>query len=821
MPKKLSILFTLAFLASSIFLLSSAYSQEIDVNDIENIDVDKLTNEQVAKLSEEIDKRGLTMQQLEVIAASRGISSLQIAKLKQRLISVKTSGTNQSDKGIVRLRENVVESGQNDPQFDIFDAIQSSQASLKNEDEIYGYNFFRNVNQGFEPSLNVPTPKNYILGAGDEVIIDVWGNSENTYQASVSPDGSIVIPDLGPIYLAGITIENADRRIKKRLKSIYSDLGSQTFAKVSLGTIRTIKVNIIGELDNPGSYTVSSFSTLINALYFAGGPNHLGSFREIDIYRQGKLFNKVDLYKFFTGEITTLPTLQDQDLVIIRPYVGRVKISGEVKRPGGYEIKANESLGRLLELCGGFNDVAYQGSISVRRNNRNDKSIITVTQEEVPEFQLRGGDEIFITKITSLFKNRVQIEGSVKNPGEYELTENLTLKGLIARAEGLQNDAFLGRAIIIRLNPDLSLSTIAVNLNDVLKGDNPIILQNEDYIKIASNFKLREEYTVSIQGEVNSPGKFQYLDSMTVEDLIFIAEGFKESAVTSFVEVARKVDGDSGNESKSSEIFNFQISEDLSLSDKSSTFYLEPFDLVIVRKSPKFSYQQIVEVEGEVYFAGKFSIEKKDERISDLLERAGGITKFAYLQGATLIRQTEYFGKREEDATAAKFKRENLQGISRRDSTLTAADLEIKRQESVGIDLESIIRNPGSKYDLILRNGDVLSIPKQLQTVRLRGELLHPSTVRYDKSLSFQDYVSQAGGFQNRANKGKSYIIYANGGVSTTKRFLWFKNYPKVAPGAEIIVPKKLERQPIGPQAWFAIASSTATIALAIQNLIN
>jgi protein involved in polysaccharide export with SLBB domain len=801
---------------------SVLHAQEIDLNNLQNIDVDNLTEDQLINFSEEVQKRGLTEQQLQVIARSRGVGDSQVSKLMRRLKEIESiNPQNLNSDDFNRLRDNQIPSEEASNDNDLFQGLLSLDEDAG--PEIFGFDFFSNSNLSFEPSLNVPTPKGYVLGAADELLIDVWGASEKTYQLTISPEGNIFVPNLGPVMLSGLTIEQATKKVKSRLKQIYSGIDQSTYVQVSLGQIRRITVNIVGEIKRPGTYTISSFATVLNALYYAGGPNEIGSLRQVDIYRNAKLVESCDIYEFLTGQRNELSYLEDQDLIIVRPYSGRVLVEGEIKKPAVYEIKDGETLQDLLDFCGGFGDQAYRKNLTIRRNNPLNKSILTVQSEQFGTFKVQGGDEVLVSEIIQNFENRVQINGAVNKPGEYERNENITLRDLILSAEGLRGDAFMGRAVVVRTSENLDLSAIAVNLNDIMnQSGEPFYLRNNDLINIQSKFDLKEDYTVNVQGEINSPGRYLYVDSLTVEDIIFLANGFKESAATSFVEVARRIESkENVGSTKSSEIFNFAINDDLRLDEKASKFVLKPFDLIIVRKSPDYISQEIVEVEGEVNFPGKYAIEKKDERISDLLSRAGGLTNYGYVKGATLIRRTEYYVDEEDDVSAAKLRRENLRKISQRDTLISDIDLQINQQESIGINLENIIKAPGSNYDLILEEGDVLSIPRQLQTVRMRGELFYPGTVQYEKGNSFKQYISIAGGWSDNANIYKSYIVYANGSARRTRRFLWIKFYPKVEPGAEIIVPKKPVKTKLSATEIVGITTGVATFGLVVLRLVD
>jgi len=813
-----------AFFVLFLFAGSVAYGQgeDVDLSNIKNINVDDLTDDQIQRLIDEIDKRGFTESQLEVIARSRGVSLLQIEKLKQKLREVRSGiGTSTPAEDLNRLRTDQVEvdQKQEDDGYDLFSVLLPEEEEIEPEERIYGMELFQSENLTFQPSANIPTPKNYQLGAGDDVILDIWGASERTYQLTISPDGVVRIPNLGPIYLSGLTISEASRKLKSRLKSIYSNLNVNTYADISLGQVKSIRVNMVGEVMNQGSFVLSSFSSVFNALYSAGGPNENGSLRIIDHYRDGKKIATIDAYDYLFNGLNVNGSLNDQDLIIVRPYQNRVQFKGEIKRPGYYESKIGESLEQVIQYAGGFTSKSYKSNITVKRNKGLKRVIITVNEVDRSSFELVAGDEVIVGSITERFENRVQVTGAINKPGEYEYQEGFTLSQLIHLAEGLREDAFYERGSLLRLKADMSIKSIPFNLNDVLNGSD-IELKNEDFVEIKSKFDLREEYNISIQGEVRNPGDYTYLDSMTVEDLILQAGGFMETASRSLVEVARrKSHNDNSSPAKSAQIFNFSISENLSLSSNASNFYLEPFDLVVIRKSPNYEIQSTVEIQGEANFPGKYVIEKKNERISDLLNRAGGITNYAYVKGATLTRRTEYFS--EESSEAAKLRRENLTELAERDTLLDDSAIKLKKQESIGINLAEIIKDPGSKYDLILKEGDVLGVPKQLETIRLRGELLYPSTVRYDKTLTFKGYISQAGGFADGAKRGKSYVLYANGSVKRTKRFFWLNFYPTLEPGAEVIVPEKPEKRKITPGEIVGLTTGVATFGLIVLRLVD
>jgi len=859
--------------------------QSLMTLDLSTISIDQLTDAQIRSYLQRIEESGISEADIEAALLSRGLPQSELLKLKERINGL-TTGRKEGGTGFEKVRTREQKSVTQGDMFEALKTDDEAERILEIEKKVFGYSLFNSPNLTFDPSLNIPTPKNYQVGPGDEIVIDVWGASEQTYQQTVSPDGYIIIPSLGPIYLNGLSIDRATARIKSRLEKIYSGLSSSegrspnTFAQVSLGQVRTIKVTVIGEVRTPGTYNVSALATIFNALYLSGGPTFTGSFREIELIRNNKVFKVLDIYDFLVRGIQKNNIqLEDQDIIRIRPFNNRVEVVGEVKREGIYEVKEGESFGELIEFTGGFSENAYQGIIKVRRNTGKEKKLLDVTEENLNLAKPENGDYILVNGILDRFENRVQIVGAVFREGEYELSDKLTVLDLVKKAEGLRGDAFLDRGTIFRTNEDFTTEVIPFNLRQMLKGEQEdISLYREDLVKIASLYDLKEEFYVTIGGTVRIPGNYPYMANMSVIELILEAGGLLESADLTTVEVARRRRGEIGDQKTDqiAEIFTFSVDRDLRIIEGQDIFILQPFDNVFIRKSPNYEAPIKIWLEGEVLYPGEYVLEKKDERISDLVRRAGGITSEGYIDGATLIRRTEFFDRPSEiekryndllaireqlykkysytddlslteseylraqrladlednaetyidrqeadkQSESVKQRKEMIEDIQTRDSLLT--QIEIKTHETIGINLKEILEDPGSKYDLILQEGDVISVPKQLQTVRLRGEFLYPITVRHDDKFKFKDYMAQAGGFTEKAKRGKTYIIYANGSVDRTKRiFIFGNNYPKVYPGAEIIVPSKPDKTPLSAQAWIAISTSIATLALVIQQLVK
>ncbi|MFT7156557.1 MAG: protein involved in polysaccharide export with SLBB domain, partial [Parvicella sp.] len=777
----------------------------------------------VRKLLEKVESSGYSQQQLEVLAKARGMSATQITKLRRRISKIQSqiddvSGSgafsrNRDDKDI---NKDVVQDGSSIA-FDPFGDFVEEDNTMLDETPIFGMSFFQNKNLSFDPSVNFATPKGYQVGPGDGIIIDVWGASEQTYQLEVSPEGSIIIPSVGPIFLNGLSMERAEQRIKVKLKSIYSGLGENTYSQVSLGQIRTISVNVVGEAYRPGTYQMSSFATAFNALYYAGGPSEEGSLRNIDIFRAGSKIATLDGYDFLVKGTPKNIMLQDQDVLLIRPYGNRVSLTGEVKRPAIYEVLPEETLADALAFTGGIKSGGYYKSLSIRRNLANGKTILTVLKEDFDQFNLIDGDELEVDPIQKLFTGRVRVEGAVNHPGEYELKEGMKLSDVINLSDGFRPDVFLNRGVLIRQNNDLTLSSIAFSPKSLLEGQGDIALQSEDLIKVQSIFDMTQEYTVSIQGEVQAPGDYSHAEGITVENLIFMANGFKESAAKSFVEVARRITEETSDGTNVSQLFNFPIDENLMLDDRASNFVLRPFDLVIIRKSPFYESRDVVVIEGEVLYPGRYALESKTERISDLLRRAGGLTNEAYPAGGNLIRQTEY----SDESEASKVKKLRLQALGQADTTAVEGTFAINQTEAIAIELEKIVDNPKSEFDLLLQGGDIISIPKELQTVRIRGEVYFSSNVLFQRSNSFKDYLSLAGGSTQDAKLNRSYVVFANGSAKKTRSFLWFKNYPKVEPGAEIVVPRRPEKRKLSPGEIIGISSGLTSLTFVVIQIVN
>ncbi|MBR5531723.1 MAG: SLBB domain-containing protein [Bacteroidales bacterium] len=680
--------------------------------------------------------------------------------------------------------------------------------------EIFGRSIFQNRDLTFAPNQNIATPDNYKLGPGDEVIIDIWGASQNSIMELISPDGYISLQDLGLIYLNGKTIKEASEYVKQELNKIYSGIGdenSSTKVKLTLGQIRTIQVNVMGEVLTPGTYSLSSLSSVFHAIYSAGGTNHRGSLRNIQIVRSGKKVNNVDLYSFILkGEDLGDIRLQDGDAIIVPTYESLVNIEGSVKRPMYYEMKSGETLADLLSFSGDFLGDAYKNHIQITRKNDKEYEICTVDKEEYASFSLMDGDKAVVGEIIERFTNKLEIKGAVYRPGIYQFGDKIkTVKQLIEKADGVMGDAFLNRAVMHREHADLTLEVIQVDVKGILNGTTPDIpLQKGDVLYIPSIHDLKDLGTISVYGEVARPGDFTFAENTTIEDIIIQAGGLKEAASTVRVDVSRRIKDNKGTQAlnETGEMFSFSIKEGFVI-DGTPGFILEPYDQVFVRKSPSYKKQINVHVKGEILYEGTYALTHRNERLSDLVKKAGGIIDGAYVKGARLVRRIN------EDERVKMEKTLDL--VRQNADSLDMNKLELGDVYYVGIDLEAAIKKPGTSVDLVLREGDILDIPEMNNTVRISGAVLYPNTVVFEDGQKVSHYVEQAGGYAPKSKKNKTYVLYMNGQVAKAKKSS--KNV--IEPGCEIIVPNRSPK--VNLQNIMAFATSAASLATMVATIAN
>ncbi len=826
MNKLVKLFGLLLFLGVSVPVLA-----QVNPQNLSNVRVDELSDDQVRAFMRQVESSGMGEAQLEQIAQARGMSPAEVAKLRARVDKLKTAETKPAnpnqEKQVNKGRE--FNYDEDEPVKDKDPESEAEKALMELRAKLFGADLFKNKSQTFEPNINIPTPIGYVIGVNDVLLIDLSGNSEASYELKVSPEGLVKVEFVGLIPVAGLTVEAATTRIKSRMSSVYAGLKSgNTRLNVAVGNIRSIKVILTGEVVTPGTYTLSSLATVFNALYYSGGPTQNGSFRGIELIRSGKKIAILDIYEFLMkGEIATNYTLQDQDVIRIPVYQSRIELVGEVKRPGIYELKVGESFANLLNYAGGFTENAYQARVKVLKNTDTERKISDIAKEQFDTYQPTTGDKFFVDRILERFSNRIQIEGAVFRPGAYELESGMKLSQLIKKADGLKEDAFMSRGYLTRLKADNQTQMISFDVAAILSGKTPDInLQREDLISISSIFDLQEEFKVTIEGAIRAPGTFNYAQNMTLEELIIQAGGFDEGASSQRIEISRRVKSfdESYEAAKTAEVFQINIEKDLNLSVPK--FELQPFDIVLVRSSVGYEIQRQVKIEGEVVYPGIYTISNKNERVSDLVERAGGLTLQAYTKGASLKREwaSKVSGVDKSDSELTKDESLILNKLKRlqenaTDSTASSKEDEILKNLYVGINLDKILLAPKSSIDLILEEGDVLSIPKELQTVNVIGEALYPVTTIYAPGKNFKHYISQAGGFSERSVRKRAYVIYANGSVQSTRKVFLFNNYPNIEPGSEIFIPKKELKKPVSAGEIVGISSAIASMAVIILNL--
>ena len=839
---------TILFLFFSIlFGFNSLNSQSF--NDFSNINFSTVSDSELDLLMRRASAQGYTQFDLLKLARAQGLSQSEVEKLDKRFKSAQTVAYVAENASTpleeTRLRKRWQE------EMEVYREMES---------DIYGYEVFRgNTFLSFQSNLNIPTPSDYVLGPGDKLFIDIYGQSENYYQAEISPDGDLILENFGPINVSGMTVEKANIRLINKLKKVYTGLSSKkTFVNISVGIPRAIRVNIVGEVNLPGTYNFSAFNTVYNAIYVAGGITENATLRNVKLFRDNRLVDTIDIYKFLNeGNQSSNVRLENNDLIVVGPYTNRVSISGGVKIPGKFEIKNGETIADLINYSGGFSEDSYSKSIRITRIFDEKYKIVDVNSDQYEFFQLKSGDKIEIDRIIEKYDNRLIVKGSVYKPGVFALSEGMTVLNLIEKAEGIKPDTYLERGFITRTNEDFSTTNISFNLSNQINSiDNPILLKKDDVLNILSINELRDDNYIEISGEINKPGVYPFSTNLTLNDLILLAGGVRKNATLAGIEISRINKSD---DSESAQIFK------LSLDDLESelNFNLEPFDNIIIRKNPDIDLKRFARVEGEVKYPGEYAISSKKERISDLINRSGGPNEYAYYKGATLIRKTEFaeeYSLIENEINDLKSLKEKILTnnnltesekllVSRIDKDLEKLNLEnstnqdfssfvkkeriseivkrnaldgdipLAKSESIGIDLDQILKNPGLKSDLLIEDGDIIVIPKKLETVRLRGELLYPTTVRHSPSRGLKYYINSAGGFDLKAKRSSTYVVYANGDVARTKKFLFFNLYPKAEPGCEVIIPRKSEKNPLAVSQILNFTTGLAALIIAINQI--
>lgn len=837
-----------------VFLCFLAYNPTLAQNipqNVSSINVDDLSDQQLMALLQKAQKTGLSDDQIIQQAQAKGMSDSQVQKLRSRINNIRSKGA-LSKRSSTDTSANNLGGRHTNFRADTLDTLSNRKDMFEVlKPKIFGADLFRNSNTNtFVPNLRLATPINYIIGPDDQLNINVYGNSLVDWSLNVSPEGSINIPGVGVLNVAGKTIGEATTAIKSKLAANNYSIGKGTNVKVSLGNIRSINVILQGQVVKPGTYTLPSLATVFNALYAAGGPNDVGSFRQIEVIRNNRIIRHLDLYDFLVkGSQKDNISLQDQDVIRVPTYKIRVELKGEIKIPALFETLPGETLQDVLNFAGGFTDEAYTARIKVNQVSDQQRRITDVFENDYNNYTPLRGDRYTVSRILDRYENRVTINGAVFRPGVFELQKGLTIAQLIKNAGGLKEDAFTARGSIIRLNPDNTPQQISFSIKDVLnKPGSDFPLKREDSVIISSVFDLRNQYKVTIKGEVRKPGDFNYADSMKVTDLIIKAGGFVEGASVKRIEVSRRIfDSDPQKlNSRIAEVYTVNVDDDLKAGE--GDFTLMPYDIVSIYSLPGYETQKVVKVEGEVLYPGYYTIQKKNEKISDLIARAGGLTKSADVEGSSLKRDNAaVLGVDKTKIDTAEINQERIQNLKRLQSDYynsastanngtatgggannsnsgnnnvkidTVAQL---RNNYVGIDLKKILENPGNSQDLILENEDVLRVPKQQQTVRVNGEVLYPSAIVYSHGKSFRGYVLNAGGYSPNALKRGAYIVYPNGTVKGTSKILFFNNNPKVKPGSEIYVPQKPENKG-NPQEIIGITTGLASLGAIILGVFT
>lgn len=838
------------FLVSLLFMLSgiSVYAQMSDDKIIEYVQEQQAKGVSQEQIVYDLNKKGVSLQQIQRMREkyekqmSTGFlgntmdqgGSQQTSRTRTRQGEsynlVRPAETTSADQAKSRLSTNNKEMMEkeklqtlyNESMFLFVDSMYLLKMSLMpKKKEIYGHDIFKNRDLTFEPSSNLATPLNYRLGPGDEVIIDIWGASQSTIQQVISPDGNIMVEDLGPVYLNGKTVEEADAYIKKVFSQIYSGLdgeNSNSNIKLSLGQNRSVLVNVMGDVEYPGTYQVSSFATVFNAIYMAGGVSDLGSLRKIKLYRENEEVATVDMYDYIiNGKVQDDIRLNDNDVVIVSPHSLLVDIEGRIRRPMLYEMTEDETLANLIDYAGGLESDAYRKDVRVVRMGEFQRQIFTVTKEQQQSFRLMDGDSVYVDSIQLTFANMAEVRGAVFRPGQFQIDGDITtVRQLVVAAGGLKEEAFPSRALLSRTNPDKTLTNLSVDIKGLLEGTaEDVQLRNNDILFVPSLFDVGEVKTFSVYGEVMFPGDYRYADNTSIEDLILQAGGLKEDASLSKVDVVRRNRDKNATEKAESlaETFTFSIDENLAILD--NDFRLEPYDEVYIRRSPGYSVNRRVIVEGEVTFPGYYSLATNNERLSDIMNRVGQFSNEAYPEGARLERKmTDDERLRMQDIA------EILAGNDSIALAKAVEKLENTTTFDVGINLKEAVEKPGGAADIVLRDGDRIIVPMFTNTVKINGEVMFSNTTPYVKGKNLKYYIEKAGGYSQRAKKSKAYVVYMNGSVAKAKK----RSSKLVQPGCEIVVPARAEREGLSATEILSLGStsaSLATVVLALMSLLK
>lgn len=782
-----------------------------------------MTDDQVIAYIKQQSAAGKTEQQIGKELLAKGVTPEQAERIKARFEAQQGSETAVTTQSVSSMNRERRHDSSNDVTVDKMDEIDreidEGGDGIVSARQIYGHKVFNSRALTFEPSDNLATPQNYRLGPGDEVIIDIWGTSEDHLRQTISPEGSIMISQVGPVYLNGMTIADANRHVKGIFAKKYAGVtDAETDVQVTLGQVRTIQVDIMGEVATPGTFRLSPFSSVFHALYRAGGINSIGSLRNIQVLRNGKKIAGVDIYDYlFDGKTAGNIRLQEGDVIIVPPYEQLVNIDGNVKRPMYYEIKPGETIQTVIDYAGGFTGDAYSGMVRLARQSATENELYNIDREEFASYRLKDGDILTVGTILDRYANRVELKGAVYRPGMFAINKELSTVGqLIKKADGLTDDAYADRVLLYREGPELQLEVLSLDLKAILNGTAPDVkLKRNDLLVISSIKEIQDRGQLSIQGHVARPGTYPFADNTTLEDLILQAGGLLDGASTARVDISRRIVNPSSTTPTEQLSENYSISVVGGLAQgEGQNFIMKPYDVVIVRRSPGYVPQEMVNIGGEVLFAGNYALEKRNERLSSIISRAGGLIEGAYTKGAYLTRKLtdEEYKMRQETLRLAM---SNQDGHG---DSISLSKIQVSDRYSVGIDLEKAIAYPGSTYDVIVQPGDVLFIPEQQSTIKIAGDVMFPNTVVFVPGKKLSYYIDQAGGYGQRAKKGKAFIVYMNGSVAKAKR-----NTP-IEPGCQIIIPSKPEKMGTDWTKVLALAtsfSSVATMAATITNIFK
>ena len=794
-----------------------------------------MTDTQIAQFIQREARAGVSQSQIVTKLVQRGVTVDQIRRVRnQQQKQVTENGVTASapkaetgaekrlrtnNDGTVRQELNTAKAGttteiNTNASDDVAD-VESDIKATSNINEgvgkkVFGRDIFNQRALSFEPNMNIATPQTYVLGPGDQVIVDVYGASQRTLQLTISPEGDITVPGYGPIQVSGLTVASANAKIRSTLGSRYSSSN----VKLTVGNTRTIMINVMGEVRTPGTYHLSAFSTVFHALYMAGGINDLGTLRNIKVYRNGNLISIVDIYEYIlNGRLAGNVRLQEGDVIQVGPYDCLVGITGKVKRPMFYEMRKNESVATLLKYAGGFTGDAYKKSIRLTRQAGERYSVFTVDEFEMNSFQVDDGDAVVVDGMLNRYDNMVEIKGAVFRPGQYQLGNEInSVRSLIAHAEGVTEDAFTARGVMHRMKEDRTLEVIPVDIQGILAGTVPDIpLKNEDVLFIPTQADLRQQRTLTIYGEVMSPGTYQYADNTTLEDLILQAGGLTDAASLAKVDVSRRiVDPMSTTSSRTlAKTFTFSLRDGFVV-DGTPGFILEPYDQVYVRRSPGYMTQRNITVSGEVLFAGNQTLVNKNMRLTEAIKAAGGVTEDAYVKGARIERRLN-----DDERSRRSFLLKQLSSQAEGNDSVKIEQLDLGDTYTVGIHLEKALENPGSEYDVVLREGDRIIVPEYNGTVKISGNVMYPNTVVYSPGKNYKYYINQAGGYGNRAKKSKTWIIYQNGTMAQVG------HGAKIEPGCEIVVPTKPKANPALTTQWISIAQSVFSMAAMVAVMVK